>query len=224
MKKYLTLFIAAAALVFAGVSCKKESTLMYSALATMTSAASGVEFQIDDSTVAYPTNLKPEAYGNKVLRSLISYTVEDGVNVKTSRKYNITLYTLDTLLTKLPAPDLGTSNPSVYGSDPLEITTDWTTLGEDGYLTLTVATNISGSTGSKHVINLVDLGVKDGKHCYELRHNANGDSGIYSVASPVAFNLNSIAPADRKAISVNVKWQGFSAEKNTDFKLTFRKK
>lgn len=110
-----------------------------------------VYFQLDDETTILPTNMKTSPYGNKEVRALINIRVQDGQNGHYSKSAYVNW--VDTILTKNMARSLGKKDDETYGKDPVEIVKDWTTVVEDGYLTLRFRTYFG--SGKKHIVNLV---------------------------------------------------------------------
>ena len=116
------------------------------------------------------------------------------------------------------APTLGKQNETVYGKDPVEIVKDWTTVVEDGYLTLRFRTYFGN--GKKHVVNLVK-----GDNPYEvvLHHNASGDTKGLIRDGLVAFRLSDLPDTQGKTVNLTLKWQSFSGVKTVKFKYKSRK-
>ncbi len=124
---------------------------------------------------------------------------------------------MDTILTKKMSPDLGAKNDQTYGTDPLEIVKHWTTVVEDGYLTLRFRTYFGNRT--KHVVTLVK-----GANPYEvvLHHDAKGDVRGVVKDGLVAFRLSDLPDTHGKAVDLTLKWKSFSGVKSVTFKYTSR--
>lgn len=205
-------------------SCEKENSKerLYTALVTYEVNENGVRFQLDDSTALIPTNIDNSLYKDKKVRALINYTYEkDQTAAKEASARNIKVHTIDTIRTKLPVEDLGDLNDKTYGTDRLEIINDWVSVAEDGFLTLRIRT-FRGDRNAMHYINLVSLGKKDDAYEYEIRHDAGGDIYGFQSDGLIAFDLNSLAPADHSPVKLHLKWSGFTTEKDLNCKLTFR--
>ena len=130
------------------------------------SATGQVYFQLDDSTTILPTNSSISRFAGKEVRAfthLMQLKGPSGIYTKSA-----IVHWVDTIRTKKMASDLGAQNDSKYGKDPVEIVKSWTTVVEDGYLTLCFRTYFGN--GTTHVINLVK-----GANPYEvvLHHDAN---------------------------------------------------
>ena len=125
---------------------------------------------------------------------------------------------VDTILTKNMAQSFGDKNNEKYGNDAIEIVKDWTTVVEDGYLTLRFRTYFGNRT--KHAINLVK-----GDKPYEvvLHHNAFGDTRGFVSDGLVAFSLKDLPDTQGKSVDLTLKWQSFSGMKSVKFKYTTRK-
>lgn len=196
-----------------------EPSIRYpNALVTIkTNSSTGqVYFQLDDSTTILPTNIKESTYGKKELRALTNFKVQEGQ----SGHYSKTAYVnwVDTILTKNMAQSFGDKNKEKYGDDALEIVKDWTTVVEDGYITLRFRTYFGNNI--KHAINLVK-----GDNPYEvvLYHNAFGDAKGYVSDGLVAFSLKDLPDTQGKTVDLTLKWQSFSGMKSVKFKYTTRK-
>lgn len=216
--------IAAGILLAASVqSCTKDNKYKpaFSAIVTVQPEAECVVLQLNDSVTLNATNLKPEAF-TKVNRAMVSFSFVEEEPDFTKLNHDVTLYAIDTILTKLPSPDLGVDNDAKYGTDKLEIIDDWVTIGEDGYLNLRVRT-MSAYHTAKHVISLVHVDDAELPNTYEIRHDAHGDNFGQYIDGLVAFDLNSLCPADRSPVTLHLKWEGFERSRTADCKLTFRK-
>lgn len=196
-----------------------EPSIRYpNALVTIkTNSSTGqIYFQLDDSTTILPTNIKESTYGKKELRALTNFKVQEGQ----SGHYSKTAYVnwVDTILTKNMAQSFGDKNKEKYGDDALEIVKDWTTVVEDGYITLRFRTYFGNNI--KHAINLVK-----GDNPYEvvLYHNAFGDAKGYVSDGLVAFSLKDLPDTQGKTVDLTLKWQSFSGMKSVKFKYTTRK-
>ena len=196
-----------------------EHSVRYpNALVTIkTNSSTGqIYFQLDDSTTILPTNIKESTYGKKELRALTNFKVQEGQ----SGHYSKTAYVnwVDTILTKNMAQSFGDKNKEKYGDDAIEIVKDWTTVVEDGYITLRFRTYFGNNI--KHAINLVK-----GDNPYEvvLYHNAFGDAKGYVSDGLVAFSLKDLPDTQGKTVDLTLKWQSFSGMKSVKFKYTTRK-
>lgn len=202
------------------ISCEKAQSQQkfMTALVTYEDLSSGVIFQLNDSTKLVPTNLNTGLYNHKTVRAIIKYlpVLDDGVDNK------VEVFSVDSIRTKKAVPDMGIENDETYGKDKIEIIRDWVTVGEDGYLTLRIRTYRS-CMAAIHYVNLVSLGYENGEYRYELRHDARGDSEDRVADGLIAFDLNELAPEDRSAVTLHLKWEGFTESKTADFRLTFRR-
>ena len=98
------------------------------ALVTLkTNPADGTFFmQLDDSTTILPTNMKTSPYGNKEVRALANFKIGEGQSGHYSKSAYVNW--IDSIRTKAMAPNLGDKNDATYGTDPVEIVRDWTTV------------------------------------------------------------------------------------------------
>lgn len=180
------------------------------------SSTGQVYFQLDDPTTIFPTNLKTSPYGNKELRALVNFRLQEGQSGHYSKSAYVNW--VDTILTKKMVQSLGQKDDDVYGKDPVEIVKDWTTIVEDGYLTLRFRTYFGN--GVKHSINLVK-----GEKPYEvvLHHNAFGDTRGIVRDGLVAFRLSDLPDTEGKKVDLTLKWQSFTGMKSVKFKYISRK-
>jgi hypothetical protein len=168
---------------------------------------------LDDSTTLWPgaplyINYQPV----KPQRVQINYT-KLGDNFE-GYDYVIKLNTLDTILTKPISENLGAKNDSVYGIDPVEITTMWV---GDGFLNIEFKTYFSGSI--KHFVNLIPATTTN-EDSYKLgfRHNAMDDRSSHLRYGFVAFDLSSLPNTEGKDVTLRIEANTFEGIK------TFEKK
>lgn len=224
MKQVLKTMVLAAFCLsgMAFIACNNDddydnSVYYPNALVTIkTNTATGqVYLQLDDATTVLPTNMKTSRYGNRELRALTNLTMQEGQPGHYSKTAFVNW--MDTILTKKMSPDLGAKNDQTYGTDPLEIVKHWTTVVEDGYLTLRFRTYFGNRT--KHVVTLVK-----GANPYEvvLHHDAKGDVRGVVKDGLVAFRLSDLPDTHGKAVDLTLKWKSFSGVKSVTFKYTSR--
>lgn len=217
MMSALVALVAAAALQSCNDDDDNRNLAYPNALVTLKTNASGTFFlQLDDSTTVIPTNMKASPYGKKEVRALANINM-DAKEPKDHVKSGYVNW-LDSILTKNMAPNLGDKNDATYGNDPVELVKDWTTLVEDGYLTLRFRTYFG--YGKRHVLNLIPTGKP---YEVELRHNAQGDDRRVVRDGLVAFRLSSLPDTQGKEVELTVKWKSFSGEKSAKFKYRTRR-
>ena len=213
----LVALVAAAALQSCNDDDDNRNLAYPNALVTLKTNASGTFFlQLDDSTTVIPTNMKASPYGKKEVRALANINM-DAKEPKDHVKSGYVNW-LDSILTKNMAPNLGDKNDATYGNDPVELVKDWTTLVEDGYLTLRFRTYFG--YGKRHVLNLIPTGKP---YEVELRHNAQGDDRRVVRDGLVAFRLSSLPDTQGKEVELTVKWKSFNGDKSAKFKYRTRK-
>jgi len=176
--------------------------------------------QLDDSTTLLPVNINSSPFGNKEVRALINFYE---VN-QPSEGYDkaVQINWIDSILTKQIAPDLGTNNDSIYGTDPVEIINDWVTIAEDGYLTLRFRTAY-GEHNKAHFVNLLAGINPSNPYEIEFRHNAYGDIYGPNGDGLVAFSLDSLPDTEGKTVKLKLKWKSFSGDKSAEFNYCTRK-
>ena len=140
--------------------------------------------------------------------------ISTGVNDKVR---NVWVNWIDTVRTKSMAQAMAVDSATV-GNDPVEIVKDWSTVCEDGYLTLRFRTYMSGYT--QHKMNLVAT-----SNPYEVRlyHDACGDRSTRVADGVVAFRLDKLPDTQGKTVDLTLKWKSFSGEKSVKFKYRTRK-
>lgn len=180
-----------------------------------TDSTSGLCYlQLNDSVRLLPTGLKQSPFGNKEVRalSMIRYTGEQ------ADKNFPCVYVdrLDSIRTKMMSPAVDNME-KVYGNDPLEIVKDWSTVCEDGYLTLRIRTYFGGAVA--HTLRLV----RTGDDTVTLYHDANGDTHGSVGDNLIAFRLNDLHDTRGKYKKFTLKWTSFVGEKRVTFKYKTRK-
>lgn len=168
--------------------------------------------QLDSVTTLVPTNITTSPSGKKQVRALVNYKLEgDAAKGEAQRVY---VNWIDTIRTKPLSVNAGTKNDSIYGSYPVEILKDWTTLIEDGYFSMRLRTYFDGQ--KSHTISLVKT---DTPYVLELHHNPNGDNtGGVLGDGLIAFDLSSLPDTKGKIVDLTIKWKSFSGDKTATFK------
>lgn len=188
----------------------------YNALVTVKIASDGSNyFQLTDSTVVIPTNMSEEI--DEETRALCYLEYEEDYmrtdTVKASVKSFKKVLTKQTILN-----DSDEGKGAITNQDPVEILNDWTTVCEDGYLTLHFAAQW-GSAGSSHIMNLVKI--SDNPLTFRFCHDKNGDYGTDWGNGIVAFNMKDFlqdTTDNTKYGSFTLQWLSYEGEKNVTFK------
>lgn len=185
------------------------------AIVTVKTGSTGLCYlQLNDSVKLLPTGMKQSPYGNKEVRALaiIRYTGEN------ADKNFPCVYVdrLDSIRTKMMSPAVDNMD-KVYGNDPLEIVNDWSTVCEDGYLTLRFRTYFGGA--ATHTLRLV----RTGDNTVTLYHDANNDIQGRVGDGLIAFRLNDLPDTEGKYKDITLKWTSFAGEKSVTFKYKTRK-
>ncbi len=168
--------------------------------------------QLDSATTLLPTNMNASPSGTKQVRALVNYKLEDSATKKEMQRVYVNW--IDTIRTKPLDANLGAKNDSIYGSYPLEILKDWTTVVEDGYFTIRFRTYFGGL--AQHTISLVKTA---DPYVLELHQNPNGDKeGGVMRDGLIAFDLSSLPDTKGKTMELTIKWKSFSGDKTTTFK------
>lgn len=222
--KFIQMSIVAICVTMIFQSCLDDDTdwdMKYpNALVTVKTANNSFYLQLNDSTTLLPTNMTTSPFGSKEVRALLNYKEVD----KPSTGYDKAIYInwIDSILTKVIVPNLGSDNDKIYGTDPVEIINDWVTIAEDGYLTLRFRT-IYGDPGKTHFVNLLASSDPANPYEVEFRHNANGDLYGREGDGLVAFNLSSLPDTKGKTVKLKLKWKSFHGDKSAEFNYCTRK-
>ena len=104
------------------------------------SAPDGFFMQLDESTSLVPTNMKTSPFGDKNVRALVNYTIEE--RSYGGNQQSVYVNWIDSIRTKQPVMTQGSEekNAKAFGNDPIEIVRDWVSVAEDGYVTLRIRT------------------------------------------------------------------------------------
>lgn len=178
----------------------------------------GLTMQLNDSTTLQPTNLQKSPFGEKEVRALTNFNVETATN---GSLWNVRVNYLDSIRTKKSVPSAGSDNDKRYGNDPIEIVKDWTTVAEDGYLTLRIRTRW-GLGKNVHYLNLLTGTNADNAYELELRHDARGDvSGQWGDAL-IAFDLHSLPKTEKGNAKIRLTWTSFTGKKSAEFSINLK--
>ena len=231
MKTNAFKWLAIAAAVLSVAACKLDddsfdpSIMNPSALVTVKPSADGSSFtmQLDDETVLQAVNQTKSPFGNKEVRALVNYRKpkSDEVPEHSSVHIDNLVYVnwMDSILTKKALLTTG-DDYKVYGNDPVEIVGDWTTVVEDGYITLRFRTN--WSSGIMHRVNLVYGTDPDNPYKAVFHHDANGDWYGETGDALVAFRLADLPDTAGQEVDLTLEWQSFTGVKTAKFKYRTR--
>lgn len=201
------------------VSCDDDdemSMTVYSALVTVKTGDDGNSyFQIDKNTVAHLTNVNGKLYEGKEVRALTQF---ERVNTDgKSQDWQARVFWVDSILTKKAVPSVDVQTDSEYGSDPLEVTRSWTTVAEDGYITLHFFTR--WGFGGKHRVTLVSGVNPENPFEFDFRHNAFGDTEGQMSYGIVAFNIKDVIAQAGEPTEVTININSYEGKKQ--FKLKY---
>ena len=212
-------FLAMATILFSSCDLDdndNEVSFRPTALVTVKPETDSFFLQLDDSTRLFPVNMTKSPFGDKEVRALVNYNIEEG---KKSAFQSVHINWIDSIRTKMTVPSLGDKNTATYGNDPGEIVNDWVTVAEDGYLTLRVRTRW-GYSNKVHYLNLLTGVNPENPYEVELRHDAKGDSPIQMGDALIAFNLRELLKgADKDKVKFTLRWNSFSGAKKTEFEF-----
>lgn len=218
--KTMVLLLAMALAVPVLQSCDTDDEYIYTgaypnAMVTVKKTASGgVYLQLDDNTTLFPLNMKSSPYKLDEVRAFASLRITDDE----SHGYTKAAYVnwMDSVLTKPTVPTFGDDDDDKYGTDPIDIVRDWTTVVEDGFITLRIRAPW-GNSGKPHYINMVRGTNADNPYEIELRHDADGDTYGPARDAVVAFNLKDLPDTQGQTVKLTVKWLSPAGSKTHDF-------
>jgi hypothetical protein len=185
----------------------------YNAIVTVKIASDGSNyFQLTDSTVVIPTNMSEEI--DEETRALCYLDYEEDFSAKDTLSASVKSF--KKVLTKSAVlQDSDEGKGAITNQDPVEILSDWTTVCEDGYLTLHFAAQW-GNAGSSHIMNLVKI--YDNPLTFRFCHDKNGDYGTEWGNGIVAFSIRDLLPDDGKDGTFTLQWLSYEGEKDVTFK------
>ena len=231
MKTFAFRWLAIAAAVLSLAACKLDddefdpSIMNPSALVTVKPSADGTTFvmQVDDNTVVHAVNYSKSPFGDKEVRALVNYRTPKDDEMQSGKPIagaeNVYVNWMDSILTKKAILTTG-DDYRVYGNDPVEIVNDWTTVVEDGYITLRFRTG--WSSGIMHRVNLVYGTDPDDPYKVVFHHDANGDWNGETGDALVAFRLADLPDTAGQTVDLTLEWQSFSGIKTAKFKYCTR--
>lgn len=189
-----------------------------SALVTLKTENGEFFMQVDDSTRLIPAGIDKNPYGKEVraLVTLGSIYIDYPETWVPERYVNVVH--MDTIRTKTMSEDLGTDNASTYGNAPIEILNSWTTVCEDGYLTLTFEAIFAGQ--KTHTLRLVK---GSGDYDVVLYHDNAGETNGRRGDGLIAFRLDKLPDTEGKTVDLTLHWMSFRGEKTAKFKYRTRK-
>lgn len=174
-------------------------------IVSVKSPGSAPYFRADDGTTLWPAagyvDLAGLRDGQRVWLNMT--LLGDSSTGAQHFDYYIRVNQVDTVLTKPLAPDLGTENDAVYGTDPVEIRSMRT---GNGHLTIRFAAKFGDR--EKHWVNLVKIDpTEDAERPYllEFRHHAKGDPQLSTQEGWVCFNLSDLPPAETQTVDLAVR-------------------
>lgn len=179
--------------------------------------------RMDDGTTLWPAAPINSYYEPKEnQRALVNFTILS--DEKDGYDHYVKINRIDNILTKDIAENLGEKNDSIYGTDPVGVSSIWV---GDNYLNIYLKAYFGGV--KKHFVNLIPSTDKSGGLVYELRHNAYDDpSPGYLRGDLVAFRLPDfqtphISPAS-DSTTITVKVKTFEGEKFYNIKFSTKTK
>lgn len=198
-----------------------EPTGYPNAVVTVRTTQTGETYlQLDDETSLFPENVTGKLFKGKQVRALVNYTVLDKATPGFTK--TVRLNYIDSIRSKEMAMVSADRPLSSYADDPIDIVNDWTTVLEDGYLTLRVRAPWSIAT---HPHGLYLVGGTNADNPYEvvLRHDANGDTYGAPADALIAFDLAAYVPrTPEPGTMLTVKWKSPMGMKEAKFEMGWK--
>ena len=230
MKKRIIIGLWSMAIVLAGAlsACStdddnwaQDPTLPTAIVTLKQGPADHLILQLNDSVQLYPVNLTHSPYGDKEVRAFVNYrrpTESELRNGIYADMENVYVTWVDSIRTKGMIPPIKEEDKAGLRQDPVEIVNDWTTVCEDGYLTLRFRTYFS--PGIRHELNLAP-----GAEPFDvvLYHNAKGDLNGEVHDGVIAFRLDKLPETDKDTVTLTLHWNSFSGVKSAKFTYRVRK-
>ena len=199
-----------------------QNTVSPSAIVTLKSdVIDHLILQLNDSVQLYPVNLIKSPYGSKEVRAFVNFRAPKESELKNgvmAEMKSVYVNWVDSIRTKGMAPPIKGGEKINYGEDPIEIVNDWSTVCEDGYLTLRFRTYFN--PGKVHVLNLVPGAEPFDVYLY---HDAKGDLNGQVSDGIIAFRLDRLPKTDKDVVMLTLHWKSFNGMKKTKFKYRVRK-
>lgn len=171
--------------------------------------------RMDDGTTLWPAATDIPYYEAKEnQRALVNFTIlSDSTG---GYAHAVKVNRIDNILTKDIAENKGTENDSIYGIDPIEVSSMW--IG-DNYLNVYLKAYFGGV--EKHFVNLIPSEEEGSNPVYELRHNAYNDpSPGYLRGDLVAFRLPAFQASDAPdSTTITIKVKTFDGDKSYNIKV-----
>lgn len=178
--------------------------------------------RMDDGTTLWPaapihSNYKPK----ENQRALVNFTILS--DAKDGYDHWVKINRIDNILTKDIAENKGAQNDSIYGTDPVAISSIWV---GDNYLNVYLKAYFGGV--KKHFVNLIPVDEESEEMVYELRHNAYDDPASGSLRGDmVSFRLPDFQTPDGSApdsTTITVKVKTFEGDKAYKIKFATKTK
>lgn len=213
-RSIIPMLSVAAAAMFGLSSCNwgddndYDKTIANAIVTVRTTEAGTMYLQVTEDGAYIPSNITSHPFDGKTVRAFtnIEEPTEDG---------KVYVNWIDSVLTKQPVADLGEDNAKTYGNDPVDIVNHWSTVAEDGFLTLRFRTAWSGHV--KHEVNLVTGSDPDDPYKVIFYHNAHGDTYGMVKDGVVAFDLSSLPPTGDEPVELTLVWKSPMGEKSIKF-------
>lgn len=191
------------------------------AIVTVKQNNGNVNLQLDDVTVLYPLNMQTGTF-EKEERAFVNYRMATSADMaRYDAAYGIPNQVYVNWIEKVLTKSMSEStqdDDATYGNDPIEVLNSWSTVCEDGYLTLNFRTMYGGA--KTHTVTLVK---GEGDYEVVLHHDADGDTGARVGDGVVAFRLDKLPDTEGDTVDLKLVYNSFSGTKTVTFKYCTRK-
>jgi len=172
-------------------------------------SSSSCYMQLDDSTTLFPLNDISSAFSlYRERRAIVHFNVNKSGNAQ-GYSYAIYVNSIDSILTKTLAPNMGNNNDEAYGKDGVNMKSIWI---EDGYITFQFTALFGGT--QKHLLNLVQ---PDANKPYELEfhHNSFNDPKTAEGWGLVSFKLDALPNTGNNTVKLTIKYRNLNGSTET---------
>lgn len=207
IKSIITIAMMAGCLV--AVSCnKKPGAVMVQATVTAKTLSNDLfVLQVDDNTLAVPSNVLANPYKKEVRAITVYYDFgpAEGPDGSPYKWRDVQIAQMDSIRTKKPvAPESAIQNAGI------ELYRSWTNTIEDGYLTL----NFEAMFGVSDKVHFINLETTETPYVFVLKHDNNGDADpVRYGGGLIAFDMHGLLPkAEGSEVVINYTGYGSKAK------------
>lgn len=183
-------------------SCSNDTEEQYIGYGTVDKPdGSGFRIKLDNGKILNPKeSFIPGSILHDSMRLIVNFTILEELD----SAYNVRINDADTILTKSILPYDASQSDSI-GNDPVKVADVWIANGFINFDFL-----YSGGhpyPSEKHMINLLNHPVTDGKLPLEFRHNAFNDQRNTVYRGVVSFPINRLIKGMEKPVKIQIQYK-----------------